>query len=319
MKKYWNITESEERDCYCETSIQKFLEETERGVGVKGKWIGLCLAVFLLGLICVQASGRIEISGERVEVGSSEEILTVPDYDQKPGTECKEPPRTPAVQKVVKPLAQHSAVYQEKPTTPAEEPASLAVPAEEKKETAPAVPIQPAEMTTQGRFETARDSNRDGWKYWLPEEVKEGEEMTWLAGLAGILAVFLILLRKIIKDKRQDNREIEALRDGEQVSDAFLDCVIQKRAYEDIQDYLHREMQCRWGAEDYREFVEKIEADYGTIESKEFYSFHQFEDMTQLLYMAVCSKVPKVQIGFHLKPSPQGVKIHAFLFVPPQG
>ena len=298
---------------------------------MKRKWISLCLAALLMGMTNIQAE-RIEISGERVEVGTQEEILAVPDYDQKPAAEAGELPTTPVVQTPVKPP-----VYQEAAHAPTAEPrddsnaglaeeepsAASAVPAEEQtKEAVPAVPRQSIESVgeeAEKNPETTTENERDGWKHWLPEEVKEGEEMTWLAGLAGILAVFLILLRKIIKDKRQDNREIEALRDGEQVSDAFLDCVIQKRAYEDIQDYLHREMQCRWGAEDYREFVEKIEADYGTIESKEFYSFHQFEDMTQLLYMAVCSKVPKVQIGFHLKPSPQGVKIYAFLFVPPQG
>ena len=297
---------------------------------MKGKWISLCLAAFLMGQVSVQAAGRIEISEKRVEIGTQEEILKIPDYDQKPAEENKE--TMPAVQTPVKPP-----VYQETPATPIEEPcidsgmmlieeepsAASAAPAEETKERTPAqvVPMQSAQTAgeeAEKNPETTTENERAGWKHWLPEEVKEGEEMTWLAGLAGILAVFLILLRKILKDKRKDNREIEALRNGEQVSDAFLDCVIQKRAYEDIQDYLHREMKCRWGAEDYREFVEKIEDDYGTIESKEFYSFHQFEDMTQLLYMAVCSKVPKVQIGFHLKPSPQGVKIYAFLFVPPQ-
>ena len=305
---------------------------------MKGKWIGLCLAVLLMGLTSIQAE-RIEISEERVEIGSSEAILKVPEYGQRPVEEGKEPSKTPTVQTPIKPLVQPSLVYQEAIHVSAEElrddsgmfsieeePSAVsAVPAEEQtKEAAPApeVPMQAAQAAgaeAEKSLEAIVENERDGWKYWLPEEVKEGEEMIWLAGLAGILAVFLILLRKILKDKRKDNREIEALRKGEQVSEAFLDCVMQKRAYEDIQDYLHREMKSRWGAEDYREFVEKIEADYGTIESKEFYSFHQFEDMTQLLYMAVCSKVPKVQIGFHLKPSPQGVKIYAFLFVPPQG
>ena len=313
-------------------SIKILPKGKRKGNGVKGKWISLYLAVFLMGLVSVQAAGRIEISEKRVEIGTQEEILKVPDYDQKPAAEAGELPTTPVVQTPVKPP-----VYQETPTAPAEEPcgdsdtfsieeepsAASAVPAEEqKKEAVPAVPRQSVESAgeeTKKNPETTTENERGGWKHWLPEEVKEGEEMTWLAGLAGILAVFLILLRKILKDRRKDNREIEALRNGEQVCEAFLDSVMQKRKYEDIQDYLHREMKSRWGAEDYREFVEKIEADYGTIESKEFYSFHQFEDMTQLLYMAVCSKVPKVQIGFHLKPSPQGVKIHAFLFVPPQG
>lgn len=266
--------------------------------------------------------GKIILSEQEIVVGSP--VTAAPEPPpQRPAPEPEPPVYVPIEETA--PIEAPADVYREAPTPlPANEPAAAPekAPADTKKEK-PAEPAdkkeapkpvqEPKEIPA-----AAPPPEPIGWRRWLPGDVKEGEEMTFLALLALVLGGFFAGQVYLAKRRNGNEREeSRALKDAEQVSEAFLEGLLEHRPFEDVSPYLHQEMLRNWGAMEYTALREQVERDFGQVEGKRFYSFHRFGEIDQLIYMAACSKVPVVQIGFNLKPSPRGAKICAFLFVPP--